>query len=439
MDQLLSVLKTMKEFQQLRQSVCAGSCAAVTGVSQICRSHLIAGLYAQTSKPITVICQDDAAAKRLQQDLASFLAAEVPVLCSRELTLYDSAVVSRAWEQKRLRQLYDLARGATRLQIMTWDALSQRTIPRDVLLNSALTLQSGAQYELDTLIQTLTDAGYSHCAMVEGPGQYAVRGGILDIYSPACDSPVRAEFFGDELDTMGYFDPASQRRTENTDSFTILPVGETQPRLHPEGLEGLCRDISRLIATQKRRNHTLEALIPTLENDLHKYENNLSNPASDRYMGFIYPEFATAFDYIPEGSIVVLCEQANLHRSAKTRVQDMGMQLDSMLQAGILAGELCDYVSLWEDFCHQLQGRSVVYMDTFAGAAYPEECPPKLLLPLLAKQLPGYGGNLDIAAADLGHYQQIGFSSLVLCSFPRISKHPSPFPWFSCPNLDRSI
>ena len=415
MDQLLSVLKTMKEFQQLHQSVCAGSCAAVTGVSQICRSHLIAGLYAQTSKPITVICQDDAAAKRLQQDLAAFLAAEVPVLCSRELTLYDSAVVSRAWEQKRLRQLYDLARGATRLQIMTWDALSQRTIPRDVLLKSALTLQSGEQYELDTLIQTLTDAGYSHCAMVEGPGQYAVRGGILDIYSPACDSPVRAEFFGDELDTMGYFDPASQRRTENTDSFTILPVGETQPRLHPEGLEGLCRDIARLIATQKRRKNIHEALIQTLEKDLHKYENNLSNPASDRYMGFIYPEFATAFDYIPEGSIVVLCEQANLHRSAKTRVQDMGMQLDSMLQAGILAGELCDYVSLWEDFCHQLQGRSVVYMDTFAGAAYPEECPPKLLLPLLAKQLPGYGGNLDTAAADLGHYQQIGFSSLVLC------------------------
>jgi transcription-repair coupling factor (superfamily II helicase) len=80
--------------------------------------------------------------------------------------------------------------------------------------------------------------------MVEGPGQYAIRGGILDIYSPAADQPVRMEFFGDELDTMGYFDPATQRRTENISSFTVLPVGETQPRLHPDGFDGLCRDIS---------------------------------------------------------------------------------------------------------------------------------------------------------------------------------------------------
>ena len=415
MDKLLSALSTMKEFTQLQQFVSQNACAAVTGVSPICRSHLIAGLYAHTSKPITVVCQDDQSAKRLQQDLTAFLGTEAPILCSRELTLYDSAVVSRAWEQKRLRQLYDMCQGKTRLQIMTWDALSQRTIPKDILQNAALTLQPGNQYDLDDLMQKLTDAGYSHCGMVEGPGQYAVRGGILDIYSPAGDRPVRMEFFGDELDTMGYFDPASQRRTENADSFTVLPVGETQPRLHPGNLEGLCQDIARLIAAQKRRKNINEALIQTLQKDLNKYENNLSNPASDRYMGFIYPEFATAFDYVPQGSIVVLCDQSNLHRAAKARVEDMGLQLDNMLQAGILAGELCDYVSQWEDFCRQLQDKAVVYMDTFAGAAYPEECPPKTLLPLMAKQLPGYGGNMDAAASDLDHYQRMGFSCLVLC------------------------
>ena len=83
MDKLLSVLQTMKEFTQLQDYVSKGLCAAVTGVSQICRSHLIAGLYAHTSKPITVICQDDPAAKRLQQDLTAFLGIEPPILCSR--------------------------------------------------------------------------------------------------------------------------------------------------------------------------------------------------------------------------------------------------------------------------------------------------------------------------------------------------------------------
>ncbi len=415
MKELLSFFDQIKEFHTLQSYIHKGSCAAVTGISQICRSHMIAGLYANNTHPITVICQDDMTAKRLQQDLTAFLGIEVPVLCSRELTLYDSAVVSRAWEQKRLRQLYDLMQGNTRLQIMTWDALSQRTIPPEILRQAAFTLTPGQEYSLDDLTKQLTGSGYSRCGMVEGPGQYAIRGGILDIYSPASDRPVRMEFFGDELDTMGYFDPASQRRTENVDSFTVLPVGETQPRLHDEGLTGLCQDIRRLIASQRRRKNINEPLIKTLEKDLEKYENELSNPASDRYMGFIYKEFATAFDFVPKNSLVVLCDQAALHRSAKTRVEDIGLQLDSMLQAGLLAGELCDYVCQWEDFCRQLSDKAVVYMDTFAGSAYPEECPPKTLLPIFAKQLPGYGGSMDTAAGDLAHYQHIGFSSLVLC------------------------
>ena len=415
MENLLSILLQMREYKTLQEDICKGNCAALTGINPISRSHYIAGLYEHTQLPIVVICQDDMAAKRLHQDLLSFLGTDVPVLCSRELTLYDSAVVSRAWEQKRLRQLYDLAQGNTRLQIMTWDALSQRTIPPRTLQEAAFVLGVGNCYNTDDLISRLTASGYSNCGMVEGPGQFSVRGGILDIYSPAADRPVRMEFFGDELDTMGYFDPVTQRRTENVTTFTVLPIGETQPRLHNGGIAGLCDDIRKLIAAQKRRKNINEDLIKTLEKDLHKYENDLSNPASDRYMGFIYPEFTTAMDYISQDSIVVLCDQANLHRSAKARTEDMGLQLDSMLQAGLLAGELCDYVSQWEDFTYQLKGKSVVYMDTFAGAAYPEDCPPKTLLPLSAKQLPGYGGSLDTAVSDLAHYQNIGFSSLVLC------------------------
>ena len=415
MEKLLSILHNLKEYAQLYNDVSSGKCCAVTGVSQICRSHLIAGLFSHTSAPITVICQDDMTAKRLQEDMTAFLGITPPVLCSRELTLYDSAVVSRAWEQKRLRQLYDLSRAATRLQIMTWDALSQRTVPPETLSKAAFTLNVGQSYIFDDLLKKLTNCGYSHCGMVEGPGQFAVRGGILDIYSPAADQPVRMEFFGDELDTMGFFDPVSQRRTDNTESFTVLPVGETQPRLHENGLDGLCQDLRNLIAAQRRRRNINEALIATLEKDLNKYENDLSNPASDRYMGFIYPEFTTAFDYVPSNSIVVLCDQTALHRSAKTRTEDMGLQLDSMLQAGLLAGELCDYVCQWEDFCRQLSDKAVVYMDTFAGAAYPEECPPKSLIPISARQLPGYGGSLDTAVSDLSHYVHLDYSCLVLC------------------------
>jgi len=419
MEKLLSVLRNIPEFHTLLEFLCRGESAAVTGIGQINRSHMIAALHREISHPLVIICQDDIAAKRMQEELKCFLGDTPPVLPSRELTLYDAAVVSRAWEQKRLRQLFDLASGRTPLQILTWESLSQRTMPPATLLRAAFRLKVGKEYPIDELLSRLTASGYTRCAMVEGPGQFAVRGGILDIYSPAADRPVRAEFFGDELDTMGYFDPDTQRRTDNIDDLVVLPVGETQPRLHSGGIEGLCADINRLIARQKRRKNINEALITTLAKDLEKYENGLQNPASDRYMALIYPEMATAMDYLPSDAVIAICDQGNLRRSARNRSDEMGMQLDSLLQGGLLAGELCDYVCQWEDFCAALHNRTAVYFDSFGGTSYPEECPPKVLLPMMAKQLPSYGGNLDTAASDLSHYQKMEFASLVLCGSRR--------------------
>ena len=419
MEKLLSVLRNIPEFHTLLEFLCRGESAAVTGIGQINRSHMIAALHREISHPLVIICQDDIAAKRMQEELKCFLGDTPPVLPSRELTLYDAAVVSRAWEQKRLRQLFDLASGRTPLQILTWESLSQRTMPPTTLLRAAFRLKVGKEYPIDELLSRLTASGYTRCAMVEGPGQFAVRGGILDIYSPAADRPVRAEFFGDELDTMGYFDPDTQRRTDNIDDLVVLPVGETQPRLHSGGIEGLCADINRLIARQKRRKNINEALITTLTKDLEKYENGLQNPASDRYMALIYPEMATAMDYLPSDAVIAICDQGNLRRSARNRSDEMGMQLDSLLQGGLLAGELCDYVCQWEDFCAALHNRTAVYFDSFGGTSYPEECPPKVLLPMMAKQLPSYGGNLDTAASDLSHYQKMEFASLVLCGSRR--------------------
>ena len=419
MNQLLALLKTMPEYRALLESIRKGDSAAVTGIGQINRSHLIAGLTRDADRPLVILCQDDMAARRLQEELKGFLGLTAPILPGRELTFYDAAVVSRSWEQKRLRQLYDLATGKIKLQILTWESLSLRTMPKEILLSAAFSLEVGQEYPLEELLAKLTSAGYSRCGMVEGPGQFAVRGGIVDIYSPAADNPIRAEFFGDELDTMGYFDPVTQRRTDNIESVVILPVGETQPGLHPGGISGLCKDISTLIARQKRRKTVNEALVTTLTKDLDKYENGLSNPASDRYMALIYPEMATAGDYLPQDALMVVCDHSSLHRTARARTDEMGMQLDSMLQGGLVAGELCDYVWQWEDFCASLSGRTTVYFDAFGGSSYPEDCPPKALLPMTAKQLPGYGGNLETAASDLSHYQKMEFGSLVLCGSRR--------------------
>jgi len=419
MTEILNILNNLPEYRTALQSLETSSVVALTGISQINRSHLLAGLLNHTARPFVIICQDEMAAKRLQSELSAFIGETFPVLPSRELTLYDSIGVSRGWEQKRLRQLYDLTTGKTRLQIMSWEALSIRTMPPELLARTVFTLTVGQEYELSALIARLTEAGYSRCSMVEGPGQFAVRGGILDVFSPAADRPFRAEFFGDELDTIGYFDVDTQRRTENTDEVVLLPVGETQPSLHNNGITGLCEDLTQFISRQKRRKVPNETLINTLEKDLEKYRSGVQNAASDRYMALIYHTFTCAVDYIPQNATVVLFDHGNLKKAARTFEEEIGLTLDGLLQSGTVAGELCDFTCPWEDFCNALSQKSVLYLDAFAGTAYPEACPPKSLLSLTAKQLPGYGGNMDTAASDLTHYQNLDFSTVVLCGSRR--------------------
>ena len=170
MEQLLSLLKTIPEYASAVDAVQDGESVAITGIGQINRSHLLAGLSRDVRRPMVVLCQDDMAARRLQEELKGFGVDNAPVLPGRDLTLYDAAVVSRSWEQKRLRQLFDLATGRTGLQIMTWESLSLRTMPRETLLSAAFSLEVGKEYPIDDLIARLTAAGYNRCGMVEGPG-----------------------------------------------------------------------------------------------------------------------------------------------------------------------------------------------------------------------------------------------------------------------------
>ena len=127
--------------------------------------------------------------------------------------------------------LYALAAGQEQIIVATADGLLQRTIPPEVLLEASVTLTIGGRADIKELTQKLIAAGYSRADQVEGVGQFALRGGILDVFSPGMEQPVRFEFFDDEIDSMGVFDPGTQRRIRNIKSALILPAREVLPAL----------------------------------------------------------------------------------------------------------------------------------------------------------------------------------------------------------------
>jgi transcription-repair coupling factor (superfamily II helicase) len=416
---LNTLLGALPEYQSLRQLSLQNIPCAITGVGSIHRAHIAAALHQDTGRQLLVVCQDDLATSRMAEELSGFLGEKPPVLPTRELSLLGAASVSRGWEHQRLSMLYTLAQGGYPVLLASAEALGLRTMPRSVLCGSAVSLVVGGSYDLDELVEKLVSLGYRRSTLVEGTGQFALRGGILDVYSPAAPSPVRLEFFGDELDSLGYFDTVSQRRTEALDKTLLLPTAEILPELHPNGRSGLSRDISALIARQKRRKHPNEALIQTLSADAEAIDSGAAFSGADRYSALIYPEFTCAMDYVSPETMVVFSDRIAVERSYKQHLEELGQGLDSMLSSGLLAGELCDFYRDFDELCNICRENSVIYMDNFLSASYPETLPPKELLSVTVKQLPSYGGSLDTAISDLSHYAQNGFGTLVLCGAQR--------------------
>ena len=168
-------------------------------------------LRRETDRPIFVLCTDETNAGTLAADLEALLGESVVQLTGRDLALRDIEVVSRQEEQRRLRALDALYAGAL-VAVCTVSGLLQRTLPPDILENAAFTLRLGEGEGPEALEPRLLACGYRRSDMVEGPGQFSRRGGILDIFSPGAERPVRAEFWGDEIDSMGFFDTDTQRR-----------------------------------------------------------------------------------------------------------------------------------------------------------------------------------------------------------------------------------
>ncbi len=362
---------------------------------------------------MVVVCADEGEAERMARDLAALSGEAVRTLSAREFTFHNAAVVSRQYEHRRLSTLRALAAGECPLLVCTVESILQRTIPKTLLTQAAQVLRMGERHDLGELAGTLAAAGYTRCEQVEGVGQFALRGGILDFFSPAHPKPVRVEFFGDEIDAMGLFDPDTQRRIENLGAAEILPAAEVLPQFTPGGYGGLLDGLDRLISQAKRRKGS-ETLVQTLEEDRERLSASTAFPAMDRYIALIYPVMATAADYFPEDAVVVLSESPRVAERGKSYLWQLGEDAKALMERGELAGELADFARTFEELTEVLADWPVCYLDAFTSSRYPQR--PRTLLNLLTKQLPSYGASLETAVSDLAHYVSDGFRTVVLVS-----------------------
>lgn len=378
---------------------------SVSGISAVHKAHFAVGI--RKNVPMLIVTDDEAAAKRLSDDI-NMLAGELCayVYPAKDFTFTAVETASREYEHTRLGVLQKIAGGESIIVCASAEAVMQVTVPKAILISRTITVTAGDSLDTEDLIHRLCAAGYTRCEKVEGVSQFSVRGSIVDIFPVGEQMPVRIELWGDDIDTMSYFDPETQRRTEPLESVKISPAAEVLF----DSTDALKAAIEKL--SKAARGKRTELVRSALSRDIDRINTGLELGNTDKYLPVAYERPETVFDYLYAESPVIFSEYHNSLEKSRNALAHHMEDVKILLESGELCKGLEGYML---DFAqvYSLAGHfPLLHFDTFLrGGA---DLRFKKLISVSANQTAPWGGEIRQLIEDLQSFHERGYSVAVM-------------------------
>ena len=224
---LFEPLNGSEGFCALKNAV-SGACVAYAyGVEEAQRTHVLAALMEATGRTLVVVVPNDIVGQRIVEDMNALLPGAAALLPAREVSFVRSAASSRDLTIRRLETIGRLVTGQLRALVLPADAWMHRLMPRAQFEKHIIHVSQTDRLDPRDLTARLAAAGYENVHMVEAHGQFAVRGGIVDVFPVGATTAVRLEFFDDEIDSLREFDVLTQRSVGKREEVTFFPASET--------------------------------------------------------------------------------------------------------------------------------------------------------------------------------------------------------------------
>ncbi len=395
-----------------------------SGLSDGASDALLVSLLEDTREtrqgaPALLVCPEEKDCLRLC-GLLERVGLRAAFYVARDLTFYN-IVASHEYEHERLRVLSGLLSGDYDAVVTTPDAALGYTVPPEHLRRTTLTVDESDIMEPSALAERLVAAGYSRVELVDSPGQFALRGGIADVYPPYGNFSdadgdafhgtyaLRIEFFGDEIDRMGLFDPDTQRLTRSVTSAAFPPARELLPTV--EKLEELKKQITARMRESKEPRVTEE-----LSRERGAVELALSGNGSlhfaDKYITLIYPERTSLFDYFPTRTLVCIRGTNAVEDRIKAARWHLDQTVTELLEGGTISPRFTDYAkpdTAFSLFCDQ---NVTLHADSLAYRLSDRRLSG--LFGFRSRHTVTYTENRELFLEDLGGYVRGGYRCLVL-------------------------
>lgn len=389
------LLESSKKYKQLLNSILSQKFPiGVVGLSHIHKAHYIYSLSKNTDKTAVVIVPDEAHATRMCEDINTMAKEKIAVsFGARDYTFRNVEGLSKEYEYSRLGVLSQVLDKTCKIVVASCEGMTQFTIPPAVLLQRSFVLSSGETYDLNKLSQKLISAGYIRRDQVTGIGEFSVRGGLLDIFSPNFQNPVRIEFWGDEIDSINTFDVINQRRMEWIDTVNIIPTSEA-----------LCDDPVSFSEKVKKKLSSLRSsqadeIRQNFARDIEIFENGSVPATIDKYLPLLYEQSTTLLDYFDNESLLFVSEAANIKETLKNQSYMHNEDIKTMFSESILFRGLDKYYIEFSEVMIHFERIGAAYLDTFARTV--DEIRLSSLINISAATISPWGGEMKSLIEDI--------------------------------------
>lgn len=359
MNTLFEPLLELQQYQNMLQDISKNQTPILaSGMIDVQQTHMIAGICHHTNRPAIILTYSELKAREIYENI-SFFCKNTFFYPAKDLLFYSADVRSQAITCQRFSIIHRYICGEKPIVVLSVEALLDKMPPKEVFSSFILTLQEGDIVDTNKLLQQLIQMGYERTELVESSGQFAVRGGIIDIYSPTAEQTFRIELWDDEIDSIRLVNTNTQRSTEKVSSISIFPMRElvydnelaqsTIPKIEQE----------YQLSLQKFENLGLSEYAARLQQNITPVLDALKSEQShsniNNYMPYFYENAVSLLSYIPEDTLLFFDEPDKIQQHMDTIFTEYSESMKERIEKGYI---LPNQGNLLFDYLHILKEAS---------------------------------------------------------------------------------
>ena len=324
----------------------------ILGLTDVGKVQFLVATKNETNNPVCIITYNELQAKKLVEDL-SYFTSKVAYFPKKEIVTYDYIAESKDLPFERIEALNRIKNGNVDIIVTTVESCMQEMISAKDLYSNIIEFKFNKEYNFEAIKEKLVKLGYERADLIEGKGQFSVRGDIIDIAITNVKG-VRIEFWGEEIDSIRYFNISSQRSTEELEEFKIYPAHEY---LLTDSIEKICDKID------KDYSAVSDSVRENVLNDIEqiKLGNYLSK--IDKYINYFYNTTSTFLDYLPKDTIIFKDEIGKIKARAENIKNDSSILINTLIEKEKVVPKILENLKSFEEIEEVLKNNQCVYLE----------------------------------------------------------------------------